>query len=630
MCGIAGYIDFHNKTDKGIISAMVKTLHHRGPDDCGMENISFRQATIGLGHARLSIIDLTSGGHQPMHYKHLSIVYNGEIYNFTEIREQLAGLGHHFSTSSDTEVILHAYAQWGANAVDYFIGMFALVIFDRERQEIVLIRDRAGVKPLYYYRDNGLFLFASELKAFYVHPSFKKQIDLSALALYFDFGYIPAPYTIFNNCHKLESGQILRLELKRQKVSINTYWNIEPLYKKSRKPFLYEEAKDSLRELLISACNYRLVSDVPVGVFLSGGYDSTAVTAIMQKDRTEKLRTFTLGFEDGNSEVLFARETARYLGTEHEEYICTSKEAKDIIPDLPLFYDEPFADSSAIPTTLVSRFARKKVKVALSADGGDELFAGYVNYFSLSDNLAKLNLVPDALKSISRPLLKTIAKILSTSNPDLKHKVDGIARSLNRNKFQQAADLYRIMNSLPNSYSDNLFITPTTEYPTKYNIDHEGFHHEVDIALAADYQMYLQGDILTKVDRATMSVSLEGREPLLDHRLFEYVASLPFEYKNNGRIAKLILKDIVHDYIPEKMMNRPKSGFALPIFNWLCDDLQYLIDEYLNEKALSESGLFYVPFVLNQVSLFKQGKLHYKTLIWKLLMFQMWFKKWMI
>jgi asparagine synthase (glutamine-hydrolysing) len=629
MCGLAGYIDFNQKTERGVIDAMVRTMGHRGPDHRGFDIFSLEDATIGLGHARLSIIDLSPSGNQPMHYHHLSIVYNGEIYNYTVIKKQLVEAGHHFQTTSDTEVILHAYEQWGVRAVEYFIGMFVIVIFDRKRDEIVLLRDRPGVKPLYYYQHDGLFLFASELKAFHAHPQFQKQINAGALALYFDFGYIPAPYTIFKNCHKLEPGHTLRLDLKTRDIKIETYWDIRVFYTKPKQNIHYQESREQIHDLLKSACEYRMVSDVPVGVFLSGGYDSAVVTAILQKDRTEKLKTFTIGFAEGNNEAPFAKETARYLGTDHTEYICTSKEAQDIIPTLPLFYDEPFADSSAIPTTLVSRLARQKVTVALSADGGDELFAGYELYWALADKLALLNLVPGILKGAAKPLLKFAATLLPNAALVKKHKAAGIAASVNRNHLQQDIDLFRSMKRMPEVYAANVLLNRVKRYPTKYNINPAGFHHEIEVAMAADYKGYLQNDILTKVDRATMSVSLEGREPLLDHRMAEYVATLPYDYKCNGTTAKRILKDIVHKYIPKKILDRPKTGFSMPISSWLRGDLSYLLEEYLSETALGESSLLNASFLTKQVNLFKDEKLHYTPFIWKLLMFQMWHRRWM-
>lgn len=629
MCGIVGYVDFNKSTTREIIREMTHVLNHRGPNDQGTETYETTFSTIGMGHARLSIIDLSSAGHQPMLHKNLSIVFNGEIYNYLEIRKELEKLGHHFISNSDTEVILHAFDYWGVEFVNRLIGMFVITIYDAQSEKVFLFRDRAGVKPIFYYWNNGLFIFASELKAFHEHPGFSKVINNNALALYFDFGYIPAPYTIFENTYKIESGKFLTVNLKNKSVSNETYWNINDFYTKPKNNYSYLDAKEQVHNLLVSSCNYRMVADVPVGVFLSGGYDSTAVTAILQKERTKKLKTFTIGFEEGNNEAPFAKQTAKYFGTDHTEFICTTHEAQAIIPDLPFFYDEPFADSSAIPTILVSQVARKQVTVALSADGGDELFAGYTSYIKFDDYLKKINKIPDPLKSPLRPLMHFFSDLIPQSQPALRHKLRGIGYALNRDKFIQASELNRVSNSLPDSYMCNLFIKPPLKYSTKYNDNFKNFNNVIEIGMAIDYQMYLQDDILTKVDRATMSVSLEGREPLLDHRIAEFVTQLPLEYKFNNLTGKRILKDIVHDYIPKNMIDRPKTGFSLPIYAWLNGELSFLIDEYLNEKSISQSGLFNVKFVMSQVKLFRENKLHYKPFIWKLLMFQMWYFKWL-
>ncbi len=372
-----------------------------------------------------------------------------------------------------------------------------------------------------------------------------------------------------------------------------------------------------------------MIADVPVGVFLSGGFDSTAVAAILQKTSNTQLKTFTIGFEEGNNEAPFAKKTAEYLGTNHHEFTCTTEEAQEIIPSLPYYYDEPFADSSAIPTMLVSRFAREHVTVALSADAGDELFAGYNSYSELKKKIHWMNRIPDVLKPSSRILFSGLSTLIPPSRAALKHKLDGLSKSLNGDEFLQVAELFRLINSLPQAYSDRLFNYNSGGYKTKFNIDTAGFHDPLEVALAVDYQSYLQNDILTKVDRATMSVSLEGRVPLVDHRLLQFAARLPLSYKYDGVTQKRILKDIVYDYLPREMMNRSKSGFSLPIYSWLRGDLSYLIDEYLNKEELSTSGLLNTPFLLKQVELFKNNKLHYAPLIWKLLMFQMWYKRWM-
>ena len=635
MCGITGFVEFENKVTynfEDIVSDMNSTLHHRGPDDSGYEIFNSNNVIIAMAQARLSIIDLSSAGHQPMNYKNFSIVFNGEIYNYKILKNELINLGHQFESDSDTEVILHSYEEWGLTAVDKFIGMFSIVLFDKTENKIFVLRDRTGIKPFYYYMDNHVFLFSSELKAFHKHPKFKKEIDEVSVVEFFKnvhHGYIAAPKTIFKNTFKLIPGHILKLDLSNVKITIEKYWDVSDYYKLPKLTLSYEDAKIQTKELLKSACEFRMIADVPVGVFLSGGYDSTLVTSILQTNRTEKLKTFTIGFEEGNNEAPFAKNTANYLGTNHTEYICTTKEAQEIIPTLPFFYDEPFADSSAIPTILVSQLASKSVSVVLSADAGDEIFAGYESYQSLERNLNNLNKVPNWAKPLVGVLGSAFVYTIPTSlnQGQTKHKLSAAVKAMQSNKLLQSKNIFESMYSMPNLFLDKLFINKNSA--TTSGFDVTGFIEPLEIAMSIDYKSYLQNDILTKVDRATMSVSIEGREPLVDHRILEFAAQLPLEYKWDGTTSKKILKDIVHDYVPKSMMDRPKTGFSLPIYSWLRGDLSYLIDEYLSAEALKQSGLFNVKWVTEQVALFKSNKLHYQPFIWKLLMFQMWYFKWM-
>lgn len=628
MCGISGFIDYNGKQSEASLLKMVKTLHHRGPDDTGHDFTYIEQCTIGLAHARLSIIDLSPAGHQPMLLEQLKIVFNGEIYNFQEVKVELENLGHYFNSSSDTEVILHAFQQWGKECVHRFIGMFAICLLDLKANKITFIRDRAGVKPLYYSWNDGLFLFASELKAFHVIPEFKRDIDASSLLSYFEYGYVPAPFSIFKNCFKLKAGHWLEFDLSTREFEEGCYWDVEKFYTQPKFKGNYKEAQDELKGILVSACNYRMVADVPVGVFLSGGYDSTGVTAILQKDRTEKLKTFTIGFEEGNNEAPYAKEIAEYLGTNHTEYLCTIKEGQDIISELPFFYDEPFADSSAIPTTLVSRIAKIDVTVALSADGGDEIFCGYNVYHGLKNHLGTLSKIPGAFKTISREIAKMTGS-LPQLNDRLRSHLLAIGNSLNKEVWTESVDLFRIIQGLPLIYSNQISNENSKIHSNSYHVHNKKILSSLEHAMAKDFKMYLQDDILSKVDRATMSVSLEGREPLLDQRIIEFAAQLPIEFKYNGHQSKRIFKDIVHDYIPEEMLDRPKAGFSLPIYSWLRKDLSYLVDEYLSEAALAQSGMLNVAFNKQQVNQFRTGKIYFSVYIWRLLMFQMWFFYWL-
>ena len=353
----------------------------------------------GLGHRRLSIIDLSNAASQPMQFENLYIVFNGEIYNYNEIRDELIAKGHQFSTHSDTEVILHAFKEWGNKCVDRFIGMFAFVIYDKLQQKVFCVRDRAGVKPFFWYHKKGLFLFASELKAFHQHPGFEKEMNTDAVAAFMQYGYVPTPHCIFNDTYKLQPGHTLTLDLQTEKIAIEKYWDVLDFYNKPKLTISLPDAITETERILEKAFQYRMVADVPVGVFLSGGYDSTCVTALLQKNSTSKINTFTIGVHDkGLNEAPFAKATADHLGTNHTEYYCTSHEALEIVPDLPFYYDEPFADSSAIPTTLVSKLARQKVTVALSADAGDEIFAGYNKYDYIARVKNKIDKVPSPLR----------------------------------------------------------------------------------------------------------------------------------------------------------------------------------------------------------------------------------------
>lgn len=630
MCGIAGFIDFKSTTSEETLHQMVNSMQHRGPDDFGVELFEEKNALIGFGQSRLSIIDLSAAGHQPMHFKHLSIVFNGEIYNYTEIKAELIDKGRDFVTQTDTEVILQSFDEWGIKCVDRFIGMFAFVIYDRNSNKIVIFRDRAGVKPFYYYHKDNLFLFGSELKALMAHTKFEKVIDEAVLPNYFHYGYIAAPYTIFKHTHKLMPGHFIEFELKTQSLSINKYWDLRSYYLKPKLTFDYQEIKEDVKALMQSSFDYRMVADVPVGVFLSGGYDSTAVTSMLQSKSSRTLKTFTIGFEEGNNEAPCAKETANYLGTDHTEYICTTKEAQEIIPSLPFYFDEPFGDSSAIPTILVSKLAKKEVTVALSADAGDEIFGGYQSYFKLHSFLKKIEQIPHPFKGIwSKKAASIIMNNDLVNSSKYSHQFGGALDILSQEKYSQSADLFRYMAEKPKGYISKLLKSDINSHPSSFLIDTNGFQHALEVAMCIDFISYLPNDILTKVDRATMSVSLEGREPLLDHRLAAYAAQIPLEHKTDGISGKKILKDIVHDYVPTSMMDRPKAGFSLPIYSWLRGDLSYLVEEYLSEEALNASGLLNVTFLLKEVEKFKQNKLHYSPVIWYLLMFQMWYKRWM-
>lgn len=628
MCGLTGFVDFTKKSNIEILNKMVSILNYRGPDDNGAEMYDLGYAVVGLGHTRLSIMDISPAGHQPMHFEHLRIVFNGEIYNFNEIKNDLIQLGHQFKSESDTEVILHAFAEWGDVCVKKFIGMFVFVILDKKTNEITIIRDRAGVKPLYYYWENDLLLFASELKAFHKHPSFIKKINKDAVFQYFDFGFIPSPNCIFENCKKLNPGHILKLDLKSKKSELKKYWDVLDAYRLPKLNFSYDEAIHKVEKLLQSACEYRMVADVPVGVFLSGGYDSSLVTAMLQKNRIDtKLKTFTIGFADGTDEIPFAKAIAEHIGTDHTDFYCTAKEAQDIIKTLPFYYDEPFGDSSAIPTILVSKLAKKDVTVVLSADGGDEIFAGYTYYNSYINNIKTLSKIPKFAFNITGKIFSFLN--LFITNYSLKNKFVALSDILKSDKHKLAQNLQKSYFSIEKTLSQNLLNFERRDQKLIFDENFLKCSDNLSAALAIDYTFYLQNDILTKVDRATMSVALEGREPFLDHRIIEFVAQLPTEFKIKDT-QKKILKDILYNYVPKELMDRPKTGFSLPIDSWLKKDLAFLLDENLNERSILETGLFNYEYVKQLKKDFNQNKLNNSTMIWKLLQFQLWYKEWML
>lgn len=635
MCGLTGFIDFNNKSSKEILQRCTDVMTHRGPDGAGYEFFQHDNFQTGLGHRRLSIIDLSNAASQPMWYKHFCIVFNGEMYNYAEVKVELEQLGHQFITHSDTEVLLHAWEQWGAAMIGRFIGMFAFVIYDTEKKECYCFRDRAGVKPFYYYWHNGLFLFGSELKSFHKHPSFKKEINHQAVQQFFQYGYIMAPLSIFKHTHKLLPGHYLKFTTDSRLYEQIKYWDVYDAYNKPKLDISVEEAKKQTEELLISACKYRMVSDVPVGVFLSGGYDSTAVTALLQAHQSEKIKTYTIGFfEEDHNEAVYAKKVADFLKTDHTEHYCTTKEAQEIIPHIPFYCDEPFGDSSIIPTTLVSQLARKDVTVALSADAGDEIFAGYNKYPIAMDIIGKLNKIPAFIKKPAGKFLKYVPDALLvklTNNTAASIKKQRLGKIL-----QQDASSASVMDLLlsqiyTNEQLGGLF-TRLDEKPWSFFDSENELNNSLghlDKLLAIDYKTYLPDDILVKVDRAGMSVSLEGREPLLDHRIIEFAAQLPEHFKMNGVNKKFLLKEIVHDYVPKEMMERPKMGFGVPVFDWLRNDLRYYADTYLSDEAFAKHGLFKKEGVQHIMRNFYKGDRNYNSLFWYLLMFQMWYKEWM-
>ncbi len=613
MCGVVGF----NGIDREILEKMMQSINHRGPDDRGL----FESEEFSLAHVRLSILDLTSHGHQPMEYNNLSMVYNGEVYNFKEIRDELISEGYKFISDTDSEVILKAYHKWGIEAVNRFIGMFAIAIYNRESSKLTLIRDRVGVKPLYYYFDGVDFVFASELKPIMDYFRDKKELKISKDALfeYFKVGYISSNLSIFENCYKVPAGSYLTFDCRGLEVDIREYWSILPFFKLSKFKKSEDELINELEAILIDAFKYRMVSDVPVGIFLSGGVDSSIVASILQK-HYGNIHTFTIGFNDSKyNEAEYAKEVANYLGTIHTEKYLDSSGAKEILNRFVNIYDEPFGDSSGIPTTLVSQVAKDAgVKVVLSADGGDEIFCGYSRYWTIDNIGRKVFKIPPFLRKSLNSIMDTIgddnlSKVLN-SNFEFKYKL--IHKILKNSNWEE---MYKSLTS----YDIGELLAFSKEIESiSFSIGEK--ENPMQGMMLWDYHRYMVDDILTKVDRATMSLSIEGREPLLDHRIAEFMAQVPFEMKYKNGDSKYLLKKVLERYIPKEMIYRKKMGFGIPIFEWFSSDLKDMFEVNFREDELKKHNLLNIDYIEKEYA-----KLSKKNIVnlWFILVFQLWYKK---
>jgi asparagine synthase (glutamine-hydrolysing) len=618
MCGIAGFIDLSKQTSNEVLVGMRDSLSHRGPDASGEYFLDSDAFSLGLAHRRLSIIDTSSLSNQPVHFEHLSMVFNGEIYNYKELKEKLTSVGYSFKTNSDTEVVLFAFHAWNEKALTYFKGMFSLTIFDRSAQKLYLIRDRFGVKPLYYFLDNDLLLFGSELKPLHVHPRYKKELNTKSVWYFFQYGNIPSPHSIFNQTYKVEPGTILTIDCNTLHLEKNTFWSPELAFQKVPLSISFEEAKRHTQELLFDSINLRMVADVPVGLFLSGGYDS-ATTAACLTQTHKNLKTFTVAVpEAGLNEGPKAKQIADYLGTTHTEITCDLHEALQVIPLLPTIYDEPFADSSAIPTYLVAKHAVNSVKVALSADGGDELFAGYNRHLYYSR-------IPNAVRYLPNWVGSSVANSIGAIGlTGLKaQRVQKFARLLS--DFSVESYMHAMTTSMSNDQLNKLI----NQRNIPDNLPFFQGRSPLSTMLLNDSVNYLPNDILLKVDRATMAVGLEGREPFLDHELFEFLAQVPDHYKCDGKDTKILLKDIAHDLLPPALMQGPKKGFAIPISAWMRDYLKSELLDFIEPRFLKEQGLFKATELAREVKSFLNGNDTNSLFIWYYFSFQSWYKQWM-
>ncbi|MBD5478475.1 MAG: asparagine synthase (glutamine-hydrolyzing) [Lachnospiraceae bacterium] len=621
MCGICGFISKSTITTEQL-RAMNETMYHRGPDDSGEEIYPAKDAyTVGFAQRRLSILDLSESGHQPMHSrdKRLSVVYNGEIYNFQEIKEELKD--YPFCSSCDTEVILAAYLKWGIACVDKFNGMFAIALYDRETEEVYLVRDRIGKKPLYYWYCEGNMAFASELKPLFQYPDFNKKIRTDVISRYLLLQYINAPDTIFENVYKLEPGAVLRF--KGGQVTTWKYWDVQKVYQenKSNPVTDYTQAKEELKELLNRSVRLRMISDVPLGTFLSGGYDSSLVTAIAQEHSKEPVKTFSIGFqEEKYNEAEYAAQVAKYLGTSHTELYIDEKEMFEMVDSIPKYYDEPFADSSQIPSMLVAGLAKKDVTVVLSGDGGDEFFCGY-NVYDRVGQAQKLDGLGEMLYRFCN--LPGIHKTGIMNK--LPFKIRVIAKNRDKNtKTQITSDNYlRVVRKMVKEEGIPLHYPIESRY-------HEKNWQERRMLL--DMDTYLPGDILCKVDRASMKYSLESRCPILDRDVMEYSYRLPHSFKYGNHVKKRILKDIAYDYIPKELLERPKKGFSVPIDKWLRGPLKEQLLTMTEHNFVKSQGIFDADFISGMVQTYMEHEdggpatgANYSKLMWSYFVFQQWY-----
>jgi asparagine synthase (glutamine-hydrolysing) len=622
MCGITGFVDFWSadtnrvKDERAqVIENMCRVIRHRGPDDQGV----MVKPGIALGMRRLSIIDL-AGGHQPISNEdgRVTIVFNGEIYNYRDLQSQLRAHGHQFASSSDTETIVHSYEQYGSACVEQLRGMFAFAIWDDREKKLFIARDRVGKKPLYYsITRKGTFVFGSELKCLLKHPEIEREINPQAIDAYFSLGYVPDPLTIFHNIEKLPPGHSLTFSNGR--LTIQRYWDFK--YETNGNGHRAVDYLDELRELLDESVKLRLVSEVPLGAFLSGGVDSSTVVAIMARHMDQPVKTFSIGFnEDSYNELKYARLTAKRYGTDHHEFLVTP-DICNVVDELAWHFDEPFADSSAIPTYVVSKLAREHVTVVLTGDGGDELFAGYTRYVT-ERRRRGFDRLPRVFKeSVMNPLSRRLPHgvwgrnyIHNVSLDPVGRYLDSVSIFTGLNKdLLYSSDFGETLGEgcQMSSYFNEL----------RMNVKSDA---SLDSLLYIDGKTYLPGDILTKVDRASMAVSLEARVPLLDHKLIEFVTRIPANVKMVGLETKHLFKQAVADLVPPEILNRPKQGFGVPIQQWINRQLRGRIRDTLNDSRTLQRGYVaggHVDLLLRE---HERGRRDHSMALWSLLMLELW------
>ncbi len=624
MCGIAGWINLENNLSQNhseaILHAMCERMKHRGPDSEGL----WLDETVALGMRRLSVIDLHTG-EQPVYSedKSIIVVMNGELYNFREVRADLEKRGHKFETQSDTEILPHLYEEYGETMLEHINGMFAFALWDKRKQKLLIARDKFGEKPLYYGVFDGKLIFASEPKVLLANPSVKAEINLDSLRSYLSFDYVSAPNSIYKGISKLPAAHFLSVE--NGEIKMRRYWNLTWEKKETKS---LESSAEELCELLADAVRIRLVADVPLGILLSGGVDSSTVAAFATQFSTEKVKTFSIGFEeDSFDESKFARQVATHLNTEHYEEKLSVEKAADLISEIGTWLDEPLSDGSLIPTFLLSTFVRKYVTVALGGDGGDEIFAGYPMYYA--HKVANIyGKVPQFLRN---GLIEPIVNNLPVSNKNLSFDYKA-KRFVAASKYDVVTRHHSWFGSFSIDEQQNL-LSKDVLAQTSNDIYKDAkdllkicdAEKEIEQMQFLDLNFYMAEDILTKVDRASMAVSLEVRAPFLDPRVAQFAAQIPLEYKLKGNKGKYILKKAVEPLLPKNILHRPKKGFGIPIAEWLKGHLNPLMHDLLNAKRLKNQGLFDEKYVQKLIKEHETNVASHHKQLWTLLVFQLWY-----
>lgn len=634
MCGIAGFFSLKNDRNSGerqqIGQAMEQAIAHRGPDATDLW--SDPDSGLVFAHRRLAIIDLSDGGRQPMHSHsgRYVMITNGEIYNYLELQAELEAAGRSFKSRSDTEVMLVAFEHWGINqTLQKLNGMYAFVLWDRQEKQLHFVRDRFGKKPLYIGWSGNDLVFSSELKSFYVHPDFNREIDPNNLSLYMRYGVMQAPFSVFKNVWQMLPAGRMTLDVSSLSTDENLatkmqlYWSLKEVAENGKAQMTKASDEEVIREFeekLQTAVSQRMLSDVPLGAFLSGGIDSSSVVALMQKNATTPVKTFSIGFEQEEfNEAKYAKEIAAHLGTDHQEFYVSGQDALDVIPNLPDIYDEPFSDQSQIPTYLISKLARDQVTVVLTGDGGDEILAGYDRHTKIADLWSKVGWLP-------HPLRQIISNVLSVAPSSRK-----VNRAL---KLMGLKDVDAIYDALVSSWPKNSDVVLGAENPIIPLTDDNQWPQNLSFAekmIYGDTLAYRTNDLMVKTDRASMAVALEARAPLMDYKLAEYSWRLPHHMKVRGGQGKWLLRQVLKRHVPENLYERPKMGFSVPLTDWLKGPLNSWANDLLNTETLSQQGVLDADLIVVEWQKFQQnqGSQAVPKHLWSVLMFQAWYQRWM-